>query len=768
MYPTAAIPRNILDDLGPLPGEGPRPAMERAPLGQVQPGAEINLADFSIEGADEIPHEEAGDTGGPASGSDEMTDEEVLAACEVMENDALEFMESEASLTRAKIMEYFLGMPFGNEEEGRSEAISTDVMDGLLGMMPGLIEPFVSSDDVVAFTPTSAKDEKGAEQETAYLNKVLEKNDRYALLYRWIFDGISQINGVVHYYWDVVPRVRIEDYKGLTEVQVVDLLQHDDVHVLEQRSYEDPDWPQMLQYMQMKHSMAASQAQAQGQQIPPFQAPPPPMLWDCRLRYREGKGEARVVNVPSEEFLISSDATDPNPKRATMAGRRREISISQIKQMGLEIDEDAVDTDGDVLRGSAEYLARNANVLATANYPDDKSGASRTLIVRDLYPLLDVDGDGIAERRRIVYVNNQLLLNEEFEEPPFSGWTPYLVPHRYLGICPGEMLLDVQLQKSTLARQVFDNSYGINNNRTLVAKGVNTDDLINNPVSGYIRVNADTVDGKTMALTTVPIIDQILPVMQYLDAAKEARTGHSKESAGLNAEALANMTAFNGAEMMDAARARTKMVARTFAETGLKDLLISLHGLIRRNGKGDTMQMRGEWVDVNPRFWRTRMDMSTSVGLGTGSKSQTLQACQFVLTAQKEALAMGLTDPSKIYNALAEATRAMGWKNVHKFWNDPSQPGWQAPEPQKPELVQAEEAKAAGELEREKLRGGTTMAKTERDNSMKYAIALVNNAVKALIEASKDDGGEAERQALEGEQGEISREVERIGPPGMF
>lgn len=778
MYPTASIPRNILDDLGPLPGEGPRPAMERAPLGQVQPGAEVNLADFSIEGLDaddpQMQYEAEGDTGG-AGQSDEMSEDEVLSACEAMEKDAVDYMEQEASLTRAKIMEYFFGLPFGNEEEGRSEAISSDVMDGLLGMMPGLTEPFVSSDDVVMFRPTSAKDEDAAEQETAYLNRVLEKNGKYALIYNWIFDGISQINGVVHYYWDEVPKVRIERYKALTEAQLVEVLNHDDVTVLEQNKYDHPRWPQMLRYMQQQYQAQQQQQQQQAMQAgmppqppAPFQPPQPIQVYDLVLRYREGCGQPRVVNVPPEEFIISSDARDANPKNARMCGRRREISLSQLVQMGFDVDEEALDTDGDVIRNAPEYLARNANALAAGDLPEDKSGASKMVVVRDLYPLLDVDGDGIAERRRIMYVGKQILLNEEFEEPPFSAWTPYPIPHRYQGVCPGEMLMDIQLQKSAFQRAMFDNAYTINNNRTLVAKGVNPDDLMNNPVGGYIRVNADQVTGKVEAMNTLPIIDKLLPLVQYLDAAKESRTGHSKESAGLNAEALANMTAFNGAEMMDAARARTKMVARTFAETGLKDLMVSLHGLVRRNGQGDSLQIGEKWIDVDPRFWRNRQDMTVSVGLGTGSRSEKLQALQMIGAAQKEALAMGLTNPEKIYNTLVESTKAMGYKNVHKFWIDPKSPDYKPPEQQKPELVQAEEAKGAAALQREKVKASVTMSKTQADNTNAYAITLLQQAVKALIEATKDDGGAAERQALEPQQNEVRREVDRVGPAGIF
>jgi hypothetical protein len=69
-----------------------------------------------------------------------------------------------------------------------------------------------------------------------------------------------------------------------------------------------------------------------------------------------------------------------------------------------------------------------------------------------------------------------------------------------------------------------------------------------------------------------------------------------------------------------------KLIARIFAETGIRDLFSLLHMTIRKNGsQAQTMRLRNQWVTVDPRDWRARNDMTINVGLGTGSKAEQSQ-----------------------------------------------------------------------------------------------------------------------------------------------
>ena len=65
---------------------------------------------------------------------------------------------------RKKSLEYYLGMPLGNEQEGRSQVISNDVMDTVESLMPSLMKIFTSGDNVFACEGTGPEDEEMARQ----------------------------------------------------------------------------------------------------------------------------------------------------------------------------------------------------------------------------------------------------------------------------------------------------------------------------------------------------------------------------------------------------------------------------------------------------------------------------------------------------------------------------------------------------------------------------------------------------------------------------
>ena len=75
------------------------------------------------------------------------------------------------------------------------------------------------------------------------------------------------------------------------------------------------------------------------------------------------------------------------------------------------------------------------------------------------------------------------------------------------------------------------------------------------------------------------------------------------------------------------------------AETGIRDLFQLLHATIRKNEtQVNTVRLRNKWVQVDPRKWKTRDDMTINVGLGTGSREQQVAHLMTVLGLQKEAM----------------------------------------------------------------------------------------------------------------------------------
>lgn len=638
----------------------------------------------------------------PASGG--MTDDELLTALEREEEDATSF-SSDIADERAKLMEYYLGEPFGNETDDRSQVISTDVLDGVEGMLPLVLRPFVSSDDVVVFTPVGAEDVEAAEQETAFVQHTFtQKMNGFHILYCAAKDGLLQKTGIAHYYWGQKDRVTIERYEGLTDEELTLVLQQD-VEVSQHSQYPGglPSLDQMGNEVQ------------------------PPTLHDLVVRRRSKVGCAVVENVPSEEFLISRDAREPDPKKARFCGRMVEKTISDVRQDGFDVPDDIASDSDNRLTSAPERVARQSKQVGVD--PVDADPASRTVIVHDSYLRIDYDGDGIAELRRVVRIGDEILLNEEVEEVPFVVWTPYIMPHRHVGLCPADMLMDVQLQKSTLLRASFDNAYSSNNNRLAVSKKVNLDDLITNPVAGVVRINRDSIENDIMPMPVQPIAAITMPLMEYLDHAKESRTGFNRRNQGIDKDAI-NKTATGLALMMDAEGERMELLARVFAETFVKPLMVSLHGLLQRHAKqAEVFRLRNKWITVDPRAWQNRYDMTVTVGLGTGNKMQARADMQAILAAQKEALMAGapVTSQRKLYNALVAMTQAMGIKDVDQYWTDPSAPPDPQeppkPPPQPPTEIQVAQIQVNGLVETEKVKAQGQAEVRSFDTQLKQAEA---------------------------------------------
>ncbi len=150
---------------------------------------------------------------------------------------------SKLSGERADAMQYYLGdmskdMP---APDGRSKAVSTDVADTVEGLMPQLMEIFVSGDEVVKFEPTSPDDTAAAEQETDYCNHVfMQINPGFMVLYSFIKDALLQKNGIVKVWWEERTLEERESYYGLTPDAYAILASDKDVEIVE-HSVRGPD-----------------------------------------------------------------------------------------------------------------------------------------------------------------------------------------------------------------------------------------------------------------------------------------------------------------------------------------------------------------------------------------------------------------------------------------------------------------------------------------------------------------------------------------------
>ena len=610
----------------------------------------------------------------------------------ILENEidnAIGYLDTETIEQRTKALEYYLRNPYGNEVEGRSQIVTGEVAEAIDGALPQLIRTFTTTEDIVYFEPKSPGDEESAKQATDYCNWVFyRENDGLIILHNWFKDALLQKTGIVKSYWDERVDVRKEEYGNLSEDELALLLSDQSLKVVKQE----------IEYTEQQDMMGNII------QIPSY---------EVYVQRTEESGQVKIENIPPEEFLIAKSAR--NVEESVFVAHRRLLPRSDLIAMGY--DKDIVDdlpTYND-LEFSEERVAR----FPDGEQPDQNTSldfSMQTLEVYECYIRIDEDEDGIAELRRIVYCGSEILEDEECDYVPFHSICPIPIPHKFIGQSLADRVMDIQLEKSTITRQSLDNMYLTNNARIGAVDGqVNMDDLLNATTGGIIRIKNPNA---LVPLTVQSVFGQAMPMLEYLDQVQAKRTGVNEAQQGLDPDVLSNVTAAAVAAMMKSNSGKLELIARIFAETGVKSLFKGiLHLMTKYQNKPKIIRMRGQYATFDPRTWANEYDISVNVGLGSGDREQKLTMLQMVLAKQEQIIqqygpANPLVSVGQYRNTLAKFIEAAGFKDASEFMNEitPEQnAALSQPQPPSPD-AQAQVAEMLAQVEREK-----TQAKSQID-----------------------------------------------------
>ena len=606
-----------------------------------------------------------------------MTKRELSAHLEQEINSALGYKDGKLTEQRSDALDRYYGKKYGNEQEGRSQIVTRDVADVIEWIMPSLMKIFTSGDKVVQFEPQGPEDVTMAKQSTDYVNHVImRQNPGFSIIYQWFKDALLQKNGIVKHYWDDSSETLREEYKNLTEEEFTALLLEDNVEVLEHtpNGVEASDVIS-LQPQQVTHDVVVSRTYDDGQ--------------------------VRIEAVPPEEFLINKYAKTIEDAR--FVGHRVKKTKSELLEQGYPKSKIENVFSNDEADYKAERLSRFSQEQDNAPEGDIDDG----IWVTECYMRVDFDNDGIAELRKVTKVGDELLDNEAVDSVPFSSLTPIPMPHKFYGLSIYDLISDLQLIKTTLMRNLLDNMYLTNNGRYEVVEGqANLDDLMTSRPGGIVRVRTP---GAVNPLGTPQLDQNSFNMLGYLDSIREERTGVSKQSMGLSEGALkSHQTATGVGQVMTAAQQKIELIARVFAETGMKDLANSVYQCVQKYEKPEKIvRLNNKWTTLYPHEWKEKMDCVAQVGLGFGNKDMNLmhlgrlsQTIQMI--AQHPAAGM-LLKPKHVYNLVAEQIKAMGMKNVDDFIQDPGEadvPQQQGPSPEE----QAKQAEAQLKAEEIKVK----------------------------------------------------------------
>jgi len=675
-------------------------------------------------------------------------------------DDAKDFID-QIDEERADATDYYLGNSPSGQSSMQSEFVSTDVRDSVLFMLPSIMRTFFGTSKVVEFIPNGPEDIEVAKQQTNYINYIIQqKNPGFKVMYDVFKDALVRKAGYVKAYWDDTISSSTHEYSNISPESYQALMLDPDVEMVEEKVE--------MQSMTVMDQMT-------GEEI----VQETPASYDVTIRRVKAKDQVCIEAVPTEEILISRHARDLHS--SPYVAHRMVKTISDLVAMGYDKEQmEQFAGSGNAVDEDSYELEQARNPYADFTGVDRADNNSKNVLYVEHYVFYDLDGDGIDERIRVCTVGNGLnIVNTiPWDDLPITLFCPDPEPHTSIGSCPADYLMPIQAAKSQIMRDTLDSlGHAIFPRMGIVEGQVNIDDVLNTDIGQPIRMRAP---GMVQPFTVPFVGKEAFPVLSYLDEAKENRTGVSKASAGLNADALQSSTASAVSATMSGAQGRVELICRHFAD-GMKDLFKLVNSLVIKHQESqDVMRLNNEFIPVDPRYWDSDKDMVVNVAISKSSDEEKFQVLTSLAQKQEQIMqTLGpqnpLVDLQQYANTLTKMIEMAGFKDAKTFINTdvPPMPP-QPPEEQKPDpaemLAQAEAMKAQNlgqkaiidaETDRMKIIMEDDRNRDEAEANMKIKIAELQAKYGAQVNV-------AEINAIMERDREAIRQVAKSQSQGMF
>ena len=605
-----------------------------------------------------------------------VPNKDLITAINSYEDNVSDHMDSDAAQTRADLIDYYLGERYGNERDGYSKIVTREVYQTVENIKADVAELFIADDETVRFEPEGPEDVEGAQQATDYVRYVFyRQNDGFGVILDSLMDGLLQRQGVIKRWRLMEDVVTSHTFEEISETAFAILMADPEVEITE---YEE-SFDELTQMNVYAGKMLRTKVDS----------------------------ETKVEVIPPEEFAIDSDAV--TVEEAKYVRQRSMKSKSDLISMGFDAKkiEKASTSSGYNEYDSPEKIARNFD---GDNYDDENENITKMYDLHEVYMRYDRDEDDYDELIKVCKIGNVILNVEEVDEIPFVVWTPIRIPHRLTGLCPADAAAPLQKVKSTLWRNQLDNQYNLNNGRPVIVEGqVDLDSVMSSkPGAPYIVKHPNAI-----SFPQQPSFGQhTYNMMGIADQMLEQNVGATDNS--ISPDILHGNTAAGAvSQVLSKRQARVRLIAREFGEF-LRKVFMGIYELeIAHAQDASIFRLDNKFVEVDPRNWHARKDVTVLVGLGNGSKTEQLFHMQQTMAAQQAMLGaggMGITvTPQQIVQLQEDMVRLYD-KSAHgRYFTEPPAEFTGQPEPQPPSaqeqalMAQVEIEKAKLELERQEL-----------------------------------------------------------------
>ena len=544
------------------------------------------------------------------------------------------------SVERDRILTAFYGIP-SKRVKGRSNVVSRDFSTTIESLMPELVKPFVSrNDSFFKLQATTADMSQHAEYAEQAIRYILRKNDEYKLLTNWIKTSLIYSIGVCKFYVDNNTKVITHCYEDLTEEELDDIL----YTINEKEEVIPRDNITIINEVEEKDDG----------------------LFNVMIQETvESSPNIKIEAIEPQEFLYPASINDI--KNTPICAHQRYMNDYDLINRGF--DADVVKRHTTSYTQSIEEQQKERKSTEAKTEALGKKG--NFVKVTEAY----IRSEDSGEMRQVIAFGDEMDIIKDDPWPyrlPFAILTPFMMPNQISGLGLWNLLEDVQEINTQLLRQGLDNHTKSNDVKYLVKESVDAQELAKPGAGGFVE--CDDPHNDVVALQVNPISNNVLTWYQTMKEIREERAGPNKAMSGIDPNVLAGVSNIAAAQMVKSGTNKIEYIARTFAETGMQDLVLGLLEIIHM-AYPEGMEFSGDndyihFIPNNDEIF----DYEITVGLGTVGEEQHVAYLQMIAEKQKEALLeLGLNNqiaPLTSYiQTYHEMLRAVGFKNPEKYFS---------------------------------------------------------------------------------------------------
>ena len=429
--------------------------------------------------------------------------------------------------------------PYGNEVNGRSKLVSRDIKKQSEWQHAALIEPFVSTPDIIKANPVTSEDAEIAPKIEVLLNtQFCRQFSRYNFMTK---------------------ALKVLDQEGTVVIRTGWEYEEKIVEVEEDREIPNPDYQR------------AVEAINQGMTDPSIlQGIEPTLITKVRVRKTKPvKNHPTAMVCRNEDIFIDPTCQDDMDK-CQFVIYRYETDMTTLKQAGIykNLDKIKIPT-GLTGTNDTEYITEDSTSFRFSDT------ARKKIVVHEYWGNYDINGDDIAEPIVCTWIDNTIIRLEDNpfpdKKPPFLIVPFSAIPFKLYGESNAELLSDIQKIKTAIYRGFIDNMALSNNGQKGIKKGsldeYNKQRFLNGENFEFNHYASDFFIGNFNELPS-----SIFNVLTLMNNEAESITGVASFNTGINGNALGSTaTSIRGA--IDSASTRRLNIVRNISENLVKPLL---------------------------------------------------------------------------------------------------------------------------------------------------------------------------------------------------